>query len=212
MNSTLFYRMMAKVYDLLDVIYFRDYVHSPRKVVNDRIEDNDKILDLCTGTATNAINIATDHSGTKVVGIDLSKDMLNVARRKIRERRIKNIRLYEMDATELRFKSGCFDKVLISLVLHELEDDLAAKIISEAKRVLADDGEIIVTEWERSDSLIRRIIFAPIHFLEPKPYKRFIKKDMHEYFGKLGLSIESYEHTDYSRVLVLKKSENPEDD
>ena len=205
MNSVLFYKMMAKVYDLLDVIYFRDYAHSPRRVVNDRIGDKDRILDLCTGTATNAINIATNHPGAKVVGVDLSKDMLNVAKHKIREKCLGNIRLYEMDATELRFKSGCFDKILISLVIHELEDDLASQMISEAKRVLNDDGEIIVTEWEPSDSLIRRVIFAPIHFLEPKPYKSFIKKDMYEYFGKYGLSVDRYYHTDYSRVLVLKK-------
>ena len=58
MNSVLFYKAMSRFYDLLDVIYFRKYDTSPRKVVNEAIEDNDKILDLCTGTGTNAVNIA----------------------------------------------------------------------------------------------------------------------------------------------------------
>ena len=66
MNSKVFYKIMAKFYDLLDVVYFRNYDRSPRKVVNDRIKENDKILDLCTGTATNAINIASHFPGTKV--------------------------------------------------------------------------------------------------------------------------------------------------
>ncbi len=66
-------------------------------------------------------------------------------------------------------------------------------------------NSVLFYKMMASDSLIRRIIFAPIHFLEPKPYKRFIKKDMYEYFGKYGLSVERYYHTDYSRVLVLKK-------
>jgi len=205
-NSIIFYRMMAKVYDLLDVIYFRDYDHSPRKIANDRIGSRDKILDLCTGTATNAMNLAGQNPRTKVVGIDLSKDMLRVAKVKVKRSGLRNIRLYQMDATDLKFRKRCFDKILISLVLHELEDELADKMMSEAIRVLKDDGEIIVTEWEPSKSVIRKIIFAPIHFLEPKPYRLFIKKDMYEYFGKYGLSVEEFYHSDYTKVLVLKKS------
>ena len=58
MNSVLFYKLMSGFYDLLDVIYFRKYETSPRKVVNESIKPGDKILDLCTGTGTNAVNIA----------------------------------------------------------------------------------------------------------------------------------------------------------
>ena len=36
MNSVLFYKVMSGFYDLLDVIYFRKYESSPRKVVNER--------------------------------------------------------------------------------------------------------------------------------------------------------------------------------
>ena len=140
MNSIVFYRMMAKVYDLLDVIYFRDYDHSPRKITNDRIRSRDKILDLCTGTATNAMNLAGQNPGTKVVGIDLSKDMLRVAKVKVKRSGLRNIRLYQ------------------------------------------------------------------IRFLEPKPYRLFIKKDMYEFFGKYGLSVEEFYHSDYTKVLVLKKT------
>ena len=123
MNSIFFYRTMAKVYDLLDVIYFRDYDHSPRKITNDRIRSRDKVLDLCTGTATNAMNLAGQNPGTKVVGIDISKDMLRVAKVKVKRSGLGNIRLYKMDATDLKFRKRCFDKILISLVLHELEDE-----------------------------------------------------------------------------------------
>ena len=37
MNSVLFYKVMSGFYDLLDVIYFRKYETSPRKVVNESI-------------------------------------------------------------------------------------------------------------------------------------------------------------------------------
>lgn len=50
----------------------------------------------------------------------------------------------QMDAIELRFKSNSFDKILLSLILHELDEELATKVIMEAKRVLKDNGEIII--------------------------------------------------------------------
>lgn len=81
----LFYKIIAKFYDLLDVIYFRDYENSPRKAVLDRISGDEKILDLCTGTATNAIDIAKTKTKTQIVGVDLSGDMLKVAKIKLRK-------------------------------------------------------------------------------------------------------------------------------
>lgn len=201
----LFYKIISKGYDLLDIVYFRNFKKSPRKAVLDRIYENEKILDLCTGTATNAITIAKKKANTEIIGIDLSKDMLKVAQRKIRKTELKNIKLYQMDATHLKFKSNYFDKILISLVLHELDEELAAKIVSEAKRVLKDGGEIIITEWEPSKQLFKRILFAPIHYLEPKTYRRFIKMDLYSYFEKYGLSIQKYIHCDYTKVIILKK-------
>ena len=88
MNSVLFYKAMSRFYDLLDVIYFRKYDTSPRKVVNEAIEDNDKILDLCTGTGTNAVNIAKKNASVKIAGVDISKDMLIIAKSKIKKEKL----------------------------------------------------------------------------------------------------------------------------
>lgn len=204
MNSVIFYKMMAGFYDLLDVIYFRNYESSPRKAVLESIGKQDKVLDVCTGTAANAIRIAERRPGSKIVGIDISKDMLHVAQEKIRKKHIENVKLYSMDATNMKFKDKCFDKVILSLVLHELDESLAEKILKEAMRVLKDDGKIIVAEWEPSTKLWRKILFFPIHILEPKPYRAFIKKDLYKYFGSFGLDVVEEVHCDYSKVLKIK--------
>ena len=204
-KSKLFYKMMASFYDLLDVIYFRDYMNSPRKAVFEAIDRKDNVLDLCTGTATNAIRIAKGKPETKIVGIDISKDMLDVAREKLQRHHIKNIELYSMDATKTNFKNKSFDKILISLVLHELDESLANQILKESVRVLKDDGEIIVTEWEPSKIFWRKILFLPIHILEPKTYRVFLKKNLHNFFEQFGLEIIEEIHCNYSKVLKLKK-------
>ena len=209
MKTKYAYKILAGFYDLLDIVYFRDDNKNTRKSVLIKVDDNDRVLDLCTGTATCALSIAKSRPKTKVVGIDQSKDMIRVARNKLKRLGIRNVRLYQMDATSLKFKSECFDKILISLILQEMEYDLAGKIITEARRVLKDDGEII-TEWEPSNRLTKKILFFPIHCLEPRPYREFIKKGLYSYFRQFGLKIEKYEHCDYTKVLVLKKSEAQE--
>lgn len=60
----------------IDVIYFRNYERSPRKSVIEAVSENDKILDLCIGTASNAINISKAKTSTSIVGVDLSENML----------------------------------------------------------------------------------------------------------------------------------------
>ena len=211
MNSKLFYKVMSGFYDLLDVIYFRKYETSPRKVVFDTIGKKDNVLDLCTGTATNAIAIAKKNPNAKIVGVDLSKDMLVVAREKVNKENLANVRLYRMDATQMNFKDESFDKVLLSLVLHETDEELAKKIIKEAMRVMKPDGELVVTEWERSDNFIKKMLFIPIEILEPKPYKTFVTKDHKKYFKEFGLEQVECKHCDYSKVMRLKKMEFVED-
>lgn len=212
MNSVLFYKVMSGFYDLLDIIYFRKYNTSPRKVVNEAIRDNNKILDLCTGTGTNAVNIAKKNASVKIAGVDLSKDMLIIAKSKIRKEKLLNIKLFQMDATDMEFKDECFDKILLLLVLHEIDEGLAASMIKEAIRVLKPDGEIIVTEWERSKKFLQKVIFFPIEVLEPKPYKSFVVKNLYSYFEEFGLVVVEEIHCDYSKVLRLKKMEKMENE
>lgn len=205
MESTVFYKMMAGFYDLLEVTYFANPVKNPREVVLAWTEPEDRILDICTGTGTNAIRIAREKPQAKVVGIDLSADMLKIARYKAGQEGLQNIRLLQMDATSMKFADHTFDKVLISLVLHEIDEALASKILAEARRVLKKNGKIIVTEWEPSPEWWRRLLFLPVHLLEPQVYKTFIKKDLKKYFEKKGFKTMALVHCRYSKVLCLKK-------
>lgn len=206
MNTKLFYNLTAWAYGLLDVIYFNNQKRSPRTAVLDAIGSEDSVLDMCTGTGVNAMRIAKKLPHTKIIGVDLSKGMLRVAKEKVKKMDVHNIKLYQMDATDMKFNDSCFDKVSIALVLHEIDEELSDKLILEAKRVLKDDGEIIITEWEPSKVWWRRVLFAPIAMLEPKPYKDFIKKDLDDYFKKFGLEVVETKHCDYTKVLRVKKN------
>lgn len=206
MESKLFYKGMSKIYDLLDVLYFNNIERSPRKAVCDYLEPQDvKILDICTGTAANAIKIAKLKKDTQIVGIDISKEMLSIAKKKIKKNELDHIKLYEMDATATTFKDNTFDVILISLVLHEMPKELAEKILIEAKRILKPNGKVLVVEWEAPQSTLKKVLFYFIRKLEPKGFDEFLKMDINNYFGKYGLEIKEIKHCDYSKVLFLKK-------
>ena len=181
MKYNLLYKLLSNVYDLLDVIYFRNEDKNPRTAINDYIHSEDAVLDICTGTASNAIRIAKQNKNAEIVGIDMSANMIKLAEKKVAKEKV-SVSLFEMDATDLKFKDEYFDIVIISLVLHEISPNIAEKIILESKRVLKPEGKIIVMEWELPKMKWQKLLFMPIHLLEPKPYKSFIRLDMKQYF------------------------------
>ena len=205
MQTSNFYEVIAVFYDLLDVIYFRKDETSPRRVVSEGVKAQEQVLDLCTGTGTVALRIARENPKSQVVGIDLSTNMLGVAEGKLRKQGLDNLKFFVMDATNNRFENQSFDKVLLSFLLHEVDEELAGRILKEAVRILKDDGQIIVTEWEPSQSIWKKLLFLPIHLLEPKSYRAFLKKDLHAYFEEFGLKIVEKVSCDYSKVLVLER-------
>ncbi|MDO5520155.1 MAG: class I SAM-dependent methyltransferase [bacterium] len=207
MNTVWFYKMIGKAYDLLDVTYFRNANRSPRVAVLNLIpkEKELKVLELCTGTATNCIKIAKARPDAIIIGVDRSKEMLSIANRKIKKERVSNIRLKRREASNTNLPDKSFDVIILSLVLHECTNKEAKVIMKEASRLLKDTGKILVTEWEESKEPSKRAMFYPIKKLEPKEYYEFSKQDMKKYMKEMGFELRYTKHCDYTKIMVLKK-------
>lgn len=210
MYYQLYYKLTAGAYDLLDFVYFRNSGKSPRKAVVSCIGEKESVLDICCGTGANAIKIAKERPDAKVVGADISKEMLAVAKEKRRKDGAPNLKFYHMDATKTEFKDACFDKISMALVLHEMPEELAGRVICELKRLLKDNGELIITEWEPSKIRWQKLLFLPIHLMEPKSYRILLKKDLNAYFKTFGLEIVETKHCDYTKVLRIRKVKSDE--
>lgn len=206
MESGAFYQFNAKVYDVLDMTYFRKAASSPRNAVISILDDDPlNVLDMCTGTGSNAIAIARTKGNVRVTGIDISQAMLQIATDKLVKKGLSNVKFIQMDAAKLHFANEEFDVVLISLVLHEISQELAGQLLSEAKRVLKSNGKLIVLEWEEPISRLKKIAFYPIKKSEPKGFEDFLKYDMHHYFDQYGFKINQIIHCDYSKVMIMGK-------
>ena len=200
------YKVNSKFYGLLDIFFFKKSETSPRYGILDFISDKKlKVLEVCIGTAENSIIIAEKRPNTEIIGIDLSKEMLALAKDKIDKKGIRNIKTLAMDATSMNFENGYFDIVLISLVLHEVNDTIRYKMINEAKRVLKDNGRIIIIEWDRPKRVTQKFLFSVIKLLEPKGFKEFLELDINEYFKQYSLKVLSKKKCDYTRIIEAVK-------
>ena len=203
---TMFYNFMAKTYDAGMGFYFKDNESSPRNVVASLITEKDQnLLDVCAGTCHNSIAIAKKHKNLNITAIDNSPKMLDVASNTIKKYNISNIETNLMDATHLDFKDNFYDVVVISLVLHEVKEEIQQAILSEVHRVIKDNGRLIVVEWEPPKALVKKIKFSLIELIEPSSYKRLMKQDMNLYFKNVGFEIKEVISCDYTKVYILKK-------
>lgn len=94
------------------------------------------ILDLCTGTGDLAVILKEKYPDAKVIGVDFSEKMLDIARKKN-----PNIEFLEADCSQLPFESESFDLCVISFGLRNVED--LEKVVKEIYRVLKKDGVFI---------------------------------------------------------------------
>jgi len=108
---------------------------------------NPVILDVATGTGDLAIE-ANKRLGCKVVGVDISVEMLKVADEKLIKRQLTEwITVQEGDSESLPFMDNHFDAVIVAFGVRNFEN--LNKGLSEMARVLKPGGKMVVLEFSR---------------------------------------------------------------
>src|SRR3989442_3290766 len=105
---------------------------------------NEQVLDVGTGTGLVAHLVGPRVNPGLVIGIDLSSNMLSIAR----SRMAKNIQFLGMAAEHLVFRPATFDLVTMGEALAYLADPATA--LEEVNRVLKPGGRLAVSCQRRS--------------------------------------------------------------
>jgi ubiquinone/menaquinone biosynthesis C-methylase UbiE len=146
-----------------------------------------RILDLGTGPGYLPIEIVKRSRAITVVGIDLSRSLLKMARRNAMNAGVARQLHFEVgNASGLRFPDESFDMVLSSGMLHMLRDPVA--VLRECYRVLRAGREawffdparvsslIDKKRWKASFSLLERFMYLVFSFYlrldAPKRYHK----------------------------------------
>jgi len=131
------YERLAPVYDLDDVMFAGAKQHWRKKIIDMlNVENGKLVLDITTGTGRAAKILSKRVKGGRVIAVDISKNMLKIAR--MRNRGRNNLRFILCDASHLPLKDEVFDGVSCMCGMDTVDEPEA--VLSEVTRVLKDKG------------------------------------------------------------------------
>jgi demethylmenaquinone methyltransferase/2-methoxy-6-polyprenyl-1,4-benzoquinol methylase len=107
-----------------------------------------RLLDVATGTADVAMLAANMLHPEHITGIDISNQMLDFGRVKIKKQGLTDVITLETgDSEQLRFEDESFDAVTVAFGVRNFEH--LEKGLSEMRRVLRSGGTIVILEFSR---------------------------------------------------------------
>jgi ubiquinone/menaquinone biosynthesis C-methylase UbiE len=184
---------LARMYDDMSSTYnqvvpFHTYF-GERLVEAAGVREGDHVLDVATGQGACLIPAASAVGATgSVVGIDLSREMLDVLNRAIAEAELDHVRTELMDAEALQFDDRSFDVVTCAFAVFFFPDRQHA--LAELVRVLRTGGTVAFSTFA-NDSLgypwFSEVIapFLPNDGIPADAARRFLHVDMDELHRQL---------------------------
>lgn len=139
-----------------------------------------RVIDL--GTGTGRMLTLLGQRSDDAEGLDLSHQMLALARANLAEAGLTGARVRLGDATAAPFPTGCADIVIVHQVLHYLEEP--GRVLQEAARILEPGGQLIVVDFAQHDHEFMREEFGH--------HRLGIRLDnMIAWAGQAGLDLEA---------------------
>jgi len=150
------------------------------------------VLDVCTGTAGVAIEIA-GHNNGRIVGLDVSHLMLEAGLRAVEKQSLDGrVQLIQGRAEHLPFPDETFDTVVFTYLLRYVQDPDAT--IRELSRVLKPGGELLSLEFGIPEALWVRAIWRIYHRVVMPVMTIPISRGWHRVGCFLGPSISDFCH------------------
>ncbi|MFL2568899.1 MAG: class I SAM-dependent methyltransferase [Gammaproteobacteria bacterium] len=131
------YKRVSSIYDLT----FGQVFRPGQKAIIKKMDciESDNVLEIGIGTGSSLQYYPKE---TKVVGIDISPDMLEVAKKRIVKDKIQNKHILLMNGERLSFPDNSFDKVVGMYVVSVTQNPQI--LVEEMKRVCKNDGDIYI--------------------------------------------------------------------
>lgn len=141
----------------------------------DRLSETDIVLDIGCGNGRHLLPCAERCS--KVIGLDISMELLRIVEKKIINRNIGNVDIIHSDSTLLPLKNNSVNAILYIASLHNIETrERRIQSLKELSRVLREGGIALISVWSRWQDKYRKQLLK----------KWFIQKNMND-FGDIDI-------------------------
>ena len=171
---------IAESYDFLNhsLSFGLDY-YWRRKAVKHLVNNPKTILDVATGTADFAV-AASNLKNVHITGIDISENMLEIGRQKVRRKNLeKQIRFQIADSENLPFTDNSFDAITAGFGVRNFENLQLG--LSEMYRVLNTDGIMVILEPSEPKAFpLKQVYRTYFHYILPF-FGKLISKDNRAY-------------------------------
>ena len=150
------------------------------------------VLDVCTGTAGIAMEIANHHDG-RIVGLDVSHLMLQAGLIAIEKKSLDGrVQLIQGRAEHLPFPDETFDAVVFTYLLRYVQDPDAT--IQELSRVLKPGGQLLSLEFDIPETFWVRALWELYNRVVMPVMTIPVSRGWHRMGCFLGPSISDFCH------------------
>jgi ubiquinone/menaquinone biosynthesis methyltransferase len=153
------FNRIAKSYDFATKMsqgYQDDLDTSAKRM---KLKGNEKLLDLCCGTGKSTLACLQQLPEGKIVGVDNSEGMLEVAREKFsKEIGDGKMSFILNDAMQLDFPDNSFDTVFMAYGLRNMPD--YARAVQGIHRILKPGGKLCIHDYSLADNFFAKAYWA----------------------------------------------------
>ena len=172
-----------------------------KKAINELKANKPKtILDVATGTGDFAFEALSILKPEKIMGVDISQGMLDIARQKIAKRNLTaKFEVKRGDSERLPFSDSSFDAVTVAYGVRNFEN--LEKGIADMLRVLKPGGKAVILEFSKPKGFpIKQLYNFYFHYVTPGIGKLF-SKDSRAY-SYLPESVAAFpDGADFTRLM-----------
>ncbi len=155
-----------------------------KKAINQLKKNNPKIiLDVATGTADVALMTHKMLHPNKIIGIDISKGMLDLAQKKIDQANLNNIIELQLgDSEKILFNNNTFDAITVAFGVRNFEN--LEQGLKEMHRVLKPGGKVVILEFSKPKGIFKLFYNLYMKFIAPTIVQLFSKnKKAYQYLN-----------------------------
>lgn len=179
---------LAPQYDAQCWVATLGLIHALRRRVADiAMGDADgPALELCCGTG--GVTIELSKRFERVLGVDLSPDMLKRAHRRLTEAKVENVTLREAEVSTLKIPDRSVSAVVISLGLHELPSYIRNQVLERASRWLQPGGKLVICDYVKPKNRVMAKLFTWLGriVIEEEFFDEYLSFEIAEKMHELG--------------------------